>query len=315
MLLDMVVFFNSIIIVDRWGSLRSSFFSETFEAVKIFLNSNFICATIRAFLVALSMFVLQKKSKKKEECEAQLSKINAALASLESTRLTLLIFKGQFLLPYQKEVKSFEDLYNKRADELDLPKSTTEGSDYLSNQDIIKYIHPEWSKLKNPFTFFNPQTFYPKSLAEGLSFVEPEYLVTLHKAHEHLLELNHLILRREKEIVRPYRERSIEIIDAIDLHRNFIKKNSEFINNCLAFNQLCIEHLQDFYSNNKDLQKVNENIVTLKLKTDYEDLMPDDDYLYGYKKQLQDSIKKRKNTKVPCLSYLNKIFKLKGLIS
>jgi hypothetical protein len=238
------------------------------------------------------------------EHKRKIAKIKAARASFESTRITLLTFKGQFLIPYRKDMAKFLSAYMSKAREIGFPR-LKKRNDFSLDEKIVEQVLSEWRNLRKPFEFYNELTFYSKYWAEELGFISqhvPEYLVTFHFSYGNLLELNK-ILENRNSVIREYREKSLfedninskHVVDAAHQHWDFAKSCKDLVDTALDFNRRCEEHLKQYerrffhFSTLFGLRK----FFNFKMKTQYDSLMPPKSYLSSYDKQIQESVEKK----------------------
>jgi hypothetical protein len=165
-----------------------------------------ISAVVGALTAVGATFLIQFLTERSK----QYSKIAAAIAAFESTRITLLTFKGQFIMLYEQEMYNLLCEYRKERKKLGLsPKNKI--NSYLGNDQVIEKIRSFWVDLRTPFQFEKEQTFYKTAWSEELSFLVrycPEYLITFQKDFEVLLELNKQIASRN-DMISQYRKQSM----------------------------------------------------------------------------------------------------------
>lgn len=248
----------------------------------------------------LGFFPQQRKERKEK-----LSKIKAARASFECVRITLLTFKGEFLIPYRKDISRILGAYKNRVNKLGLSKLTKSDDFSLNHINVIEQISNEWDKLETPFVFRDALNFYPKSWSEELSFISyhtPEYLITFHIAYEQLLALNQLLVNRSS-IIKRYREKSLyegnrnaeHVRDAIHLDWDFAKNLKRLIEDALNLNQICENHLKAYEKRYFPLSTLFgfKGHFSFKMKTLYDHFMPKQNHFAGYEESINRSIKKR----------------------
>ena len=232
----------------------------------------------------------------------KVGKIKAALASFENTRFTLLSFKGNYVMPYRNEMSTIFRCIENAAIKLNLPTPNKANEFHLSNNQVIEMIREDWKKLSYPFRFSQNLVFYKESWAESLSFIAnhaPEYLISFHKSYEYLQKVNQSI-QDKNMITSESRKTPMDILSSRKLGDNVHENNDisygleELVNTSLAFNQCCIDHLNEYAKNYFGTR----SLFNFKLKTNYDGLMPIvEDCLPTYLKQMQDSINARKKAR------------------
>lgn len=235
--------------------------------ITIFVEYNYI-TTLVCSVFGVGAVLWQQRY---QERQKQFWAIQSVLASFENTRITLLVFKGQFIDTGEKELAPF--LKDGKIDSNNLPDQLEKWKNLVSKENTI---------LK----FFEKQNFYPSSYAEKLAFVaerNPENLIFIHKAYETLQQLNNMIEIRNQELIK-YRTSSEgeggKITKYLAVYCEILPGLKGLTDDSLAFHDNSSKCLIAYAEANYCVR--NARIFRKRGKTNYERLMPEKDLLKAW---------------------------------
>lgn len=217
-----------------------------------------------------------------QDRQKQVMRINSALAAFENTRISLLIFKAQQIVPASKEWEIFFKCNN-------INQSRNQYD--LSIEQINKF-----KGLKYPFELLEEQTFYSASFSESLAFIAeqgPENLIVIHKAYETLRQLNQIIFKKNGAL-SDYKTQSLspagvgeyQVRHLIDIHNSALDGLKIIVDNALASNQMSAEKLVIYAKKNYRVKDKKIFQKKVSLLPEVEDLMPPTDHLKEFEKAL-----------------------------
>ncbi len=221
----------------------------------------------------------KEKQEKENEERRQCNVLKAAIAALEETRYSVLIFKSQFSKPYDKELQIIEE------------KTKNKNESTIIN--VWKEKTPKSSQTFSPISFNG--FLYGKEL-DFLNLKRTPYLVVFHKLIAELNTINHLIKQRNKftefyvkEIFSDEKETIHQIKIAYGLHESAAKGLENLTDSILAFIVLCKDYIEEYSKSFLTNYKIPN--FTLELETELKNLMPSSDYHKNLDNMIQKAIK------------------------